>query len=304
MSTPHDEMLDTLAGIEEDLPVTPEDLEAMAKDDAEIEAEAPASANAELANEEEEAAQDTPAPKLVPVAELVAERKQRQELQRKLQELEQQRAQQPPPPPPQVEPPKVETPPADPEPDYLDDPKAWTEWKIRQNERELQALRDQVKQTTQAQQYNQAETALVSALQRSEATFLQEHPDYYQALNHARERVFHETKTELELLGVQATDEQIVQHLMNQERQLAANLVQRGINPAQYAYTIAQRRYGYQGPQQAPQAPQAPVQLQADPTRQALRGLPSGDTGLQPEQSSGNLPDEFAAAFAERFGRR
>lgn len=303
MSTPHDEMLDNLAGIEDDEALTPEDLEAMAKDDAEIDGEAPASANAELADEEEGAAkepQEPQAPKLVPVAELVAERKQRQELQRRVQELEAARQQPQQPPPPEA--PKVE-PPADPEPDYLDDPKAWTEWKIRQNERELEALREQVKSTTQAQQFNQAETALVSTLQRSEATFLQEHPDYYQALNHARERVFHDTKAELELLGVQATDEQIVQHLMNQERQLAASLVQRGVNPAQYAYAIAQRRYGYQPAGQAPpQAPQARPDGEA--ARQALRGLPTGDTGLQPETGSGNLPPEFAAAFSERFGRR
>lgn len=315
MSTPLDELTNQLAGIEDDGARTPEQLGEQAAEDEAIEGEV-VDENLEIADEEERAAaekpepEDTPPPKHVPVAELVAERKRRQELEARLEALEQQRQQaQQPQQPQQPEPPKE---PEDPEPDYLDDPKAWTDWKVRQQAKQIEELNQKLTQGTQVQQADMAERQLQARLQQSESAFLAENPDYYQALNHARQRVFQDAKADAELMGIQASDEQIVQYVMQQEKQIAAQLVARGVDPARYVYEIARRRYGYTPQQQADLSTQnvpTPSSGQTRPTaadqaRDALRGLPSGDTGLQPENDSGNLPPEFAAALSERFGRR
>jgi hypothetical protein len=321
MNAPSDSMLNELSGLEDDVDLSPEDLEVMAADDAAIEAETPKSGaeeHAELEEAEVEAAAKQPQPQVDEkqrgiLADLVAERKRRQELERQVTELQiraeleakQKQAQ---------EPPKAPEPPADPEPDYLDDPKAWTEWKVRQQESELKALRERLEKTSQGQEQSAQVQAISSALQRSETNFLSQNPDYYHALNHARQRVFQDTKAEAELLGVQVTDEQLIEHVLTQERQLAANLVTRGIDPAKYVYEIARRRYGYTPPNgaagdqtPAPERPDYNPQARAasdEATRAALRGLRGGDTALQPQQDSGNFPSEIAAAFNERFGRR
>lgn len=325
MSADRDEMqadlLDSLAGIEDDARLTPEQLADQAADDEAIQAEAPRPATLEQAEAEDAAAaeeyDDSPEPqakpKLVPVGELVSERKRRQELERLLAEREareraeaQAKEQQTAAQQQAAEAEKARQ--ADPEPDYLDDPKGWTEWKIREQSRELESMKQQLGQTAQAQQMAQAERQIVNALQTSEAAMAQSAPDYYDALNHARQRAFQEFKAEAEIMGIQATDDQIAQYVAQQEKALAVNLVMRGIDPAKYVYEIAQRRYGYQGAAQAAQEPQAAPAPQArrpaTEARAALRGLPSGDTGLQPMETAGNLPSEFAAAFSERFGRR
>lgn len=312
------DLLDALAGIEDDARLSPEQLASQAAEDEAIEAEAPRPATLEQAEAEDAAAaeeyDDTPEPqakpKLVPVGELVSERKRRQELERLLAEREareqaeaQVKEQQSQAAKQAAEAEAAKQ--ADPEPDYLDDPKGWTEWKIREQARELESMKQQLGQTAQAQQLAQAERQIVNTLQTSEAAMVRATPDYYDALNHARQRAFQEFKAEAEIMGIQASDDQIAQYVAQQEKALAVNLVMRGIDPAKYVYEIAQRRYGYQGQAQAaPEPAPAPARRPAAEARTALRGLPSGDTGLQPMETGGTLPSEFAAAFSERFGRR
>jgi len=311
--------LDAMTGIEDDPARSIEQLEEQAEIENQLEAEgeAPAEPEAEEESSDEGQQAETQAQdKRVPLAELVAERKKRQEYERELQELRQQQqearlkaleaerqAQQPPP-----EPAKE-----DPEPDYLDDPKAWTEWKLRDQQRKIEELQEKLTGTADQQRQAAAEQQFTRVMQTSEAAFAAQQKDYFQALTHARQRAFQELKAEAQAMGVQATDEQLAQHLAGQERQLAYNLVQRGIDPARYVYTVAQQRYGYQPPQAEPAAAAPAAEQRPDfnpslakASRDALRGLDGGApaTGLQQDRSSGNVPDEFTAAFTERFGTR
>jgi hypothetical protein len=230
--------------------------------------------------------------KRVPLAELVAERKARQELQRRLEALEQARQQ-----------PEAKPEPEDAEPDYLDDPKAWTEWKIRQQAREVEALKQKAQtyeqQTAEARQFQE----FTQNIQAAEQNFVQTAPDYHQALAFARQRAAQDIIANAEALGVEVTQQQVIQELTRRELGVAAQAMQRGLNPAEAVYKIA-KAWGFTGGQAAPNG-QAGAQRPA-PNRDLARGLPDGGANredLTESEVTDSLPAEFLAARAERFGR-
>jgi hypothetical protein len=101
----------------------------------------------------------------------------------------------------------------------------------------------------------------------------------------------------------EATEQQILQAISQEELAAAAGFMQRGRNPAEAVYKTAQR-YGYKkadGPKAPPlkvEVPRAPV---ADPG--ATLGS-SGDTSLDPDEMADDDMAPFEAAIAERFGAR
>lgn len=284
MSTPADQLppdqggdaddFDTMFDLEVDTSLDPPDLEGL--DEAPPEGEPAPAPQGEVP------------PRHVPVAELVAERRQRQELQRRLEALEQ-RAAQPPAAPPAPE---------DPQPDYLDDPKGWAEWNSRQTQRAVQEAVAKATEALQMAQGQQQTGQLSQAVQIQEAQFVAQNPDYLDALNHSRQVRY----SQLTMMHPDATPEQVVAHITQEERQLAAQLISRGRNPAEFAYNYA-KTIGYQGRQQQQQAP-AGFGGQPPMDRAALRGLPGGGGGLPAAPSGSNIFPEFDQAMAERFGRR
>lgn len=292
--------LEEISGFQDQEERSPAQLEEQGQIEDEIEAGAkPERPDPDAYDERDEAQEGSRGepPRQVPVAELVAERRRRQELERELEALRTQ-AQKPP------EQPKPEEPqaPEDPEPDYLDDPKGWTEWKIRQQAREIEALKATTQQTVTQTQQAEAERRFVSALQTDEQQFIGKTADYYDALNFARQRMAGDLRANAAALGVEVTDEQIQAEIRRQEITFAATVMQRGRSPAEAAYALA-KAWGYQG---ARPNGQAGLQVPA-PDRTLARGLPPGgerDDDLTAAETSGSVPLEFLEARAERFGRQ
>lgn len=87
----------------------------------------------------------------------------------------------------------------------------------------------------------QAFNHIRGAIAQSEAQFASEHEDYYDALNHIRDK-------EISAMKKSGVDENTAkQRVFHGELQAATAALQQGMNPAEYAYSLARERYGYQG---------------------------------------------------------
>lgn len=228
-------------------------------------------------------------PKVVPIAELIAERVKRQTLERQIEALQQQPVQ-----------PLAPVQPPEPDIDYLEDPKGYVDQQVKRAIAQLAKPVEQVQQQSQltAQEVNQqrAMQQFTANIQANEAGFVQQTPDYFEALNHLRTvRI-----GELKVFAPEATDEQLMNYVRVEELRGAAAVMQTGRNPAQVAYEFAKLR-GYRKP--VPNGQGGPPQA---PDRDQARGLPSGGgqppEGLQPSGDTGNVMPEFTAALRERFG--
>ncbi len=193
---------------------------------------------------------------------------------------------------------KIEKPPA-PEPDFIEDPKAYVDAKATSVTKELESLKAQAAQLQNEQQF----THFVQEISNNEAAFVEQNPDYYDALDHAR------TIRSQQLLELypEATKDQIKQTIRNEELQAAAQLMQRGRNPAEAAFKIA-KTLGYQTKAKEPVAavprpvvPKAPV---ADPssTLGSSGGAPSDEEGITDIGEDDLAP--LHEAIRERFGAR
>ena len=191
--------------------------------------------------------------------------------------------------------------PAAPEPDFIEDPKAYIDSKLSQEHKEIEALRNEAAQLQQAQQF----TAFTQEVGNREAAFIEKTPDYYDALTHVRTM----RSQELAYLYPGATTEQITQTIRQEELTAAAQLLQMGRDPAESVYALAKTR-GYRAaapaapaPLVRPAVPKAPV---ADP------GSTLGSSGGSAETDVENLADDgdesaeaiAKLATAERFSRR
>lgn len=249
------------------------------------------------------AAAPTPAPEppqvpagYVPVSELAAERQKRQEAERerdraRLDRLESVQPQQP-------ATPAQEAARQEPDIDYLDDPKGYIDQQVRRGLASLKQVEEQSKQTAQQVAAQNAVTQVVQAVQAHENAFVQQHPDYPQALLHIRQQRL----GELRIMAPQASDAELLNYLRVEELRNAHALLAQGRNPAEVAYQYAQAR-GYKLPAApAPNGGQPPQQ----PNRDAIRGLPAGGGapggGLPSAPDAGNVMPEFSAALRERFG--
>lgn len=233
----------------------------------------------------------------VPVATLVAERKafraeldavraERKTLEERLQKLEK---------PP--EPPK-------PDPDFLDDPKGYVDAKLAAAVEKLDKLDATTTRQGEEAAAQQQFQAFASALQTDEAGFLSQTPDYHEALAHVRQV----RGEQLRLMAPGASEEQIVNHLREEELAFAATQMQAGKSPAEAAYRFA-RTLGF-----APKAPAAtngagkPAPANAAQAAAAAKtlGASGGESAPAADPMADGLGDGLDAldmALRERFAR-
>lgn len=129
---------------------------------------------------------------------------------------------------------------------------------------ELQAKLDEKDQTSQqTEQINQLKTYLG----QYEDSFKAQTPDYYDALNHMRQK-------QVQYLQTKGYDQNsAAQYILNQEFEKAVQLMGVGYNPAQLIYEEAKRDYGYTPPSKDEPA--------ANPKAEELKNLDEnlGDSG-------------------------
>lgn len=148
-----------------------------------------------------------------------------------------------------------------PEPDFMQDPKAYVDAKVGQVAEAAKAIEQKAETLTQEQQVGR----LVQHLGAIESEFVKQTPDYYEALAQVREA----RGTQLSMLYPQATPEQIRQAISTEELQLGAQLLSQGRDPAATVYEQAKRVYGFKSksPQPAPiPAPPASTRPTGDPS--------------------------------------
>lgn len=236
--------------------------------------------------------------KVIPVAAHAAERAQwkqeRKALEAKLAELEQQLTQ-------LKSPPQAAEPPQPP-PAFEQDPKGYVEHTVQSRVQaaleQLEGVKKQVEtgqKTAEEARAEAQELQLTIALQTTEAEFKAQHPDYYDALAHLRQLRLNE----LSILHPQASQEEILAFMMQEERALARNLMLTGRNPHEAAYKLAETR-GYKRKEEPP-IPQQQSNLRTLPPDQTLGSssgaLPSGEQFIDDEKA-------FDIAMAQVFGRR
>jgi hypothetical protein len=192
---------------------------------------------------------------------------------------------------------KALQPPPKPDPDFLEDPKGYVDAKTAAVEKEAAALREEANKLQGQQQFAAFQQEIVAR----EAAFVEKTPDYLEAVNHIRAIRFEQIRDDYP----EATEQQILQAISQEELAAAAGYLQRGRNPAEAVYKIAQS-YGYKkaegaaakAPPLKVEVPRAPV---ADPG--ATLGS-SGDTTLDPDEMGDDDMAPFEEAIAERFGVR
>jgi hypothetical protein len=191
---------------------------------------------------------------------------------------------------------KTKLEPPEPEPDFIEDPKAYIDSKVEKAISAVKEIEQKTSHVSQEQQINQ----VLNHVGSIESEFVKSQPDYYQALGHIRQA----RMEQLTEMFPQATQEQITQQLRQEEINTAVTLLQQGKNPSETIYRMAKRVYGYQPkPQEVarPVVPQAPV---ADPSRTL------GSTGGAPteeeagEQDNDDLNSVINQSLKERFNRR
>lgn len=142
---------------------------------------------------------------------------------------------------------KLPKPQAEPEPDYIEDPKGYVDTKLAKAlstlEEANKKIAEQGKEASETA--NRArETAelhsFMQNLQNHEARFVAQNPDYPEALAHMRQiRAF-----QLQQFNPNITDEQIHQVISQEEISLAVQLTRAGRDPVATAFELA-KKYGY-----------------------------------------------------------
>ncbi len=189
-----------------------------------------------------------------------------------------------------------------PAPEWVEDPKAYVDAKVQGAISQLEAT----KNLTEQQQAELGELRLAQAVRQAEVEVSARAPDWQDALTHLRAMRYQELK-----LGFpDASDQQILQTIGHEERQVAAHQLQAGKNPYDYAYSLAKLR-GYTPrattatPAPAGSAPRALPQVEAhrtlspDTTLNTMSGSAPGEPEDDPDDDVGLLE----AARRERFPR-
>tara|TARA_Y100000310_G_C20652944_1_gene800467 strand:- start:534 stop:1619 length:1086 start_codon:yes stop_codon:yes gene_type:complete len=232
--------------------------------------EEPAAAEAEA-----EAEETTDEPKRqVPLAELLEERKARQEAQKDAQDVKERMARmegsfatimgglKP-----QADP---EVPEVEPEPDYEEDPAQWLRWSQEQTAAKVDALT--TKQWEGEQRGAQAgqQQEFYNAIQNAEQTYSIEHPDYPQALAHIQRFRMGQ------FMAMGMPQEQAQQALLGDTLFTADNAFRAGKNPAAVMYEMAQM-VGYV-PGGAPPTDPTPPPAEQTPAPVAAVEEPAAET--------------------------
>jgi prefoldin subunit 5 len=179
----------------------------------------------------------------VPLKRYVAEKKkwkqERQELEDKVAKLTQvvtqviQQMQSP------QQPQQPQQPPQEPPPDPLAFTTNPEVYKLKETyDKEI----NQLKAYTAQQQAKEVARQVFMRIGQIEKEFSQEHPDYYDALNHIRAR----TRDAISTYKPDASDAEMGEFLMQQDLKFTQDALNAGIRPAEYVYTLAQKLYGYQ----------------------------------------------------------
>jgi hypothetical protein len=143
---------------------------------------------------------------------------------------------------------KLPKPEVAPEPDFVEDPKGYVDHKqkaileaIAEANKKAETAGSEAKETaSQAAEQVQLQR-FFGDLQQHEQQFIAQNPDYHDALNHVR----NVRAAQIREFSPEATEQQIVEVIRNEERQLAVNLARQGRDPVQIAYNLA-KHYGYQ----------------------------------------------------------
>lgn len=313
MSTPIDEMLDSLSPEPEGADATPLDATPEDATAPVVEGEKTAASEQDSPTPEQvERARDAITGRFVPqapaampdpvkaaeqneqrVIPLAAHLEERRRLQAELRTMEERLA-------------ALEKPPAPPapEPDFLEDPKGYVDAKTQKALDALQKVEQQAEVLTKEQQVQQ----FLGQVGAVEAEYVKQAPDYYDALAHIRTA----RAEQLAWLFPQAEPHQIQRQIRAEELEAAYSLMQQGRNPSEAVYRMAQRVYGYTPKTAAPPAPAAkPAAPATTPA-----GLPTatlGPSGTAPdandlEEMGRDDGDELAGtigqALKERFQRK
>lgn len=267
---------------------------AAVEEPAPTEAKTPEPAAAEAAPTAPAAAVPAPAKepeRVVPLATLLEERRR---YEARLRELENKPA----------APAPAKTAP-EPEIDYTQDPKGYVDSKVQKALHELEQLKKEGTETIGQTREQVSEIQLNAGINAAEAAIAAETPDYQQALAHVRNvRI-----QQLQLINPDATAEQLIQHLSQEERAMAASELARGRNPYALLYQVA-KTFGYTGPAAKPAAPALPAAAVkpngATPTLSPdlTLGKSGGSAPDTAQADDGEEEDILTAAFSERFGRK
>ena len=196
---------------------------------------------------------------------------------------------------------------AQPEPDYLEDPKAYIDQKVGTTLDQLRNVQETVEQTTEsvgAQNSAMQQQQQIQAIQRmagsAEEAFAQTKSDYWEALEYARNA----RSGQLKLAFPDGTPAQLAEHIRAEEFATAAQILQQGRNPAEFAYEYA-KSLGYT-PEQAQEDPA--VQRDIAAVRESVAVPKTDAQGLGSPGASSELdgllnmePDEFDQALKEVF---
>lgn len=184
------------------------------------------------------------------------------------------------------------------EPDFLEDPKGYVDAQAKKTAEAVKKLNEATEKQTQQQQQQQQLNQILSGVQQHEQSFLKTTPDYHAAIDHIRSV----RGAQLQMLYPQATAEQISRQITSEEIGAAAQILQAGGNPAEFAYKYA-KTMGY-----APKAPNPapnPALNGATPDKDAVRTLGNGGGAEKDDEPADDeLGSAMKSALAERFGVR
>ena len=119
-------------------------------------------------------------------------------------------------------------------PDENADPLGYTVEGVKQVSQQVKELREQQAKDLQERQHSENIRLFENAVDRAEKVYIAQKPDYYEAVNFARQRKI----AEYEAIGMPAN--LAAQRLDNEIRQFAWHAIQNGESPAEAGYRMAQ----------------------------------------------------------------
>ena len=127
-----------------------------------------------------------------------------------------------------------------------------------------------------------------------EESFVKDKPDYWEALEYARGK----RADQLRMAFPDADNAQLAEHIRSEEFATAAQILQQGRNPAEFAYNYA-ASLGYTAGQQ--ESPVSKTQQELEAEKQNAQGLGSPGTSSELDNLLNSAPDEFEQALKEAF---
>lgn len=181
--------------------------------------------------------------------------------------------------------------------DFMEDPKGYVDAIDKKAQDALDKLKKANDSTTQQFTAQQQFQALQAAVTASEQAFVQEVPDYVDALAHVRSV----RAQQIQLASPEATADQISNAIACEEMYAAESILKRGGNPCDFAYKYA-KTLGYQ--KKAPAVdPKAGMAEAADKSAVRTLGAGGGDAPTDAALDDDDPNSEFKAAQAA-FRRR